>query len=84
MTRVMRRRLFPGRSELSSMWWGGGRLLPPFFHVPDGTGSMAGGGGASPRHIFGRGILELPHRRLFQTGDGLEVSFRHIMSDLAP
>ena len=60
------------------------KIAPPVFHVPDSTGSIAGGGAGSSRPIFRRGILELPHRWLIQTGDGLEVSLRHIMRDLAP
>ena len=35
-----------------------------FFHVPNSTGSMAGGGGCSSRCVIGRGVLELPYRRL--------------------
>ena len=65
------------------MCWGGG-LLPLVLHLPDGPGSMVGGGGCSSCQVFGRGVLEFPHIRLIQTRDGLEVSLRHVMGDLAP
>ena len=72
------------RRELPSMCRRGRGLLPPVFYMPDGPGSMESGGGCSPRRVFGRGFLELHHRRRFQKGDGLEVSFRHVMGDMAP
>ena len=52
-------------------------MLPPILHVPDGPRSMAGGGDYLSRRVFGRDILELPYKRLIQTRDGLEASFRH-------
>ena len=69
--------------ELPAMCWGGG-LFPLVFHVPDSTGSMAGGGGCSSRCVVERGVLELPYRRLFQTGDELKMSLHHVMGNMTP
>ena len=63
---------FQSRCELPSMCWGGGGLLPSVLHVPDGPRSMAGDGGCLSCRVFRQDILELPHKRLIQTGDGLE------------
>ena len=65
--------------ELPLVRWRDRGLLPPVFHVPDGTRSMADLGGCSSHRIFRRRSLEL-----LQTGDGVEASFRHIMGDLDP
>ena len=70
--------------ELPLVRWRDRGLLPPVFHVPDGTRSMADLGGCSSHRIFRRRILELLHRQFLQTGDGVEASFRHLMGDLDP
>ena len=49
---------------LPAMYWGGRGLSTFVLHVPDSTGSIAGGGGCSSRCVIGRGIRELPYRRL--------------------
>ena len=67
---------------LLAMCWGGQELSTFVFHVPDSTGSVAGGGGCSSRCVIRRGILELPYRLLLQTGAGLEASICHVMSDM--
>ena len=66
------------------MCWGGRGLSTLVFHVLDSTGSVAGGGGCSSCCVIGRGVLELPYGRLFQTGDGLEASLRHVMGNMVP
>ena len=49
---------------LPPMCWGGRGLSTFVFHVPDSTGSVVGGGGRSFCCVIGRGVLELPDRRL--------------------
>ena len=70
------------RRELPLVQWRDRGLLPSVFHVPDGTRNMADFGGCSSHRIFRRRILELLHRQLIQTGDGVEASFHHLTGDL--
>ena len=49
---------------LPAMCWGGRGLSAFVLHVPDNTGSVAGGKGCSSLCVIGQGVLELPYRRL--------------------
>ena len=85
MTRAMHHHLVPGAIVNCPLCDGEVRgLLPPVYRAPDGPGSMADRGGCSSHCIFRRRILELLHKQLIQTGDGVEASFRHLMGDLDP
>ena len=75
---------YRSRCVLPAMCWGGRGLSTFVFHVPDRTGSVAGSGGGSSDCVIRRGVLELPYRRLLQTGAGLEVSICHVMGDMDP